>query len=211
MEEEKEKLKKALESWATTVKNNTEIDFVQGIFEGALVSSPIVDKVATWLLAGTGATAALMIANIDKLTPVLGTSTVKDAIYVLIISALFGFLSKYKSVHCQVVYSIGEEVRKRLIPILDHHEQQEQEISKTADGTDIKVNTEIDIEYIIKEYCKAYPRPIRWWLKKQFLSGIADRLTSSRRAANALFWQSTYASIQFILFIWFTYVSVSKL
>ena len=91
-EDPKLNLKKALKNWAEINKKNAEIGFTEGLFTGALVSSSIIDKFSTWLLAGTGATAALMIANLDKLSPVLGVAVFKQAIYLLVVSALLVFL-----------------------------------------------------------------------------------------------------------------------
>jgi len=71
LEEPKHNLKEALNNWAEINRKNTEVGFVEGLFTGALIASPIIDKFSTWLLAGTGATAALMIANINKLLPIM--------------------------------------------------------------------------------------------------------------------------------------------
>jgi len=111
-EDPKLNLKHALDNWAEINKKNAEIGFTEGLFTGALASSSIIDKFSTWLLAGTGATAALMIANLDKLSPVLGGETFRQSIYLLLVSALFGFLAKYKSIHCQIMLATGEEIKK---------------------------------------------------------------------------------------------------
>ena len=211
LEDSKQKLKEALENWAEINKKNTEIDFVESLFTGALVSSAIIDRFSTWLLAGTGATAALMIANFDKLKPVLGALTIKQSINVLLVSALFGFLAKYKSIYCQIMLAIGEEIKKRLIPLMEKHEEDEDKIVDAAEQHDLQIETKIDLSIVITEYCRAFPRLMHWWLKKQFLQGLSDRLASSRKAANGLFWQGNYTVLQFFSFLLFVYLSVSNI
>jgi hypothetical protein len=209
MEDAKQKLKDALDNWAAITRKNAEIGFVEGLFTGALVSSSIIDKFSTWLLAGTGATAALMIANFDRLSPVLGGASFKQSIYLLVVSALFGFLAKYKSIHCQIILATGEELKKRLQPVLDKHGEDEDKIDTMAKPHGIQVNTEIDLQYIIEEYSKAFPRIMHRWLLKQFFEGISDRLAPSRKAARGLFWQGQYTVLQFLSFLAFVYFSVN--
>ena len=93
MSEPLKDLKQSLDKWAAINKENTELGFVDSLYTGALKSSPIIDKFSSWLLAGTGATAALMITSMDKLIPFIGSQSFKVSIYLLIVSALFGFLA----------------------------------------------------------------------------------------------------------------------
>lgn len=211
LEDPKLNLKNALDNWAEINKKNAEIGFTEGLFTGALVSSSIIDKFSTWLLAGTGATAALMIANFDKLSPVLGGGTFRQSIYLLVVSALFGFLAKYKSIHCQILLATGEEIKKRVLPVLKKHGEDEEKIEGMAKEHDIEVNTKMDLEYVFKEYCRAFPKVMHNWLLKQFTQGINDRLAPSRKAANTLFWQGNYTVLQFFTFLGFVLVSVQKI
>ncbi|MGM0582851.1 MAG: hypothetical protein ACQETL_19400 [Bacteroidota bacterium] len=210
-EDPKLNLKNALDNWAGINKKNAEMGFTEGLFTGALVSSSIIDKFSTWLLAGTGATAALMIANLDKLSPVLGSETFRQAIYLLVVSALLGFLAKYKSIHCQIMLATGEEIKKRVLPVLEKHGEDEKKIEGMAKEHDIEVNTEMDLEYVFKEYCRAFPKVMHHWLLRQFTQGLNDRLAPSRKAANGLFWQGNYTVLQFFTFLGFVLVSVQKI
>ena len=150
-EDSKQNLKNSLDEWAKINRKNAEIGFIEGLFTGALVSSSIIDKFSTWLLAGSGAIASLMVANFDKLSPVLGGITFKHSIYILVISALFGFLAKYKSIHCQIILATGEEIKKRILPVLEKHEEDEEKITDMAKQNEIDVNTSMDREYVLKE------------------------------------------------------------
>lgn len=207
----KQKLKKSLDNWAAINRKNAEIGFTEALFTGALVSSPIIDKFSTWLLAGSGATGALMIANLDKLSPVLGVGTFKQAIYILVVSALFGFLAKYKSIHCQIMFATGEELNKRILPVLDKHGEDEEEIEGMAEEHDIQVNTAMDVEFVIREYCRAFPKIMHFWLESQFTEGLNDRLAPSRKAANGLFWQGNYTILQFFSFLGFVLVAIQNI
>ena len=211
METEKQSLKKSLNNWANLNNKNAEIGFTEALFTGVLVSSSIIDKFSTWLLAGSGATAALMIANLDKLSPVIGVTTFRQSIYILVISALFGFLAKYKSINCQIIFSTGEEIKKRILPVLKVHEEDEEKIESMAKEYEIEVNTKIDIEFVIKEYCRAFPKIMHSRLLRDFNQGINDRLAQGRKSANGLFWQGNYTVLQFFTFLGFLLLAVQNI
>lgn len=211
MTPEKQNLKKSLEDWAAVINKNAEVNFVEGLFRGALVSSAIIDKSSTWLLAGTGATVALMIANLDKLVPILGATTFRDSIYILVISAFLGFLAKYKSIHCQIILATEEEIKERVFPILETHSEQKDKVDKMAQEHEFDIATEIDIEEVIHEFNKAFPKIIRPFLLKEYIQSVQDHLSPSRKAANGLFWQGNYTILQFLTFLIFALLSISNI
>jgi hypothetical protein len=194
-------LKKALDNWATINKSNFEISFVEGIFLASLTGSPIIDKFSIWLLAGTGATAALMIANLDKLVPLLGANILKISMYVLLLSALFGFMAKIKSIACQITQAVHKDMINRVIPVYDIYETDINKINEMAIQHNLKkTQNDFDLNKIIVEVCKAYPRVLHGYIKKTFLSGVEDRLKGSRKAVRNQFWQGLFTLSQIATF-----------
>jgi cytochrome P450 len=60
MSDEIKDLKDVLDNWDKITRNIMERAFVREISQGTVSTSEIIDSVSTWLLTGTGATAALM-------------------------------------------------------------------------------------------------------------------------------------------------------
>ena len=178
------------------------------MFLGALSGSAIIDKFSMWLLAGTGATAALMITNLDKIVPFLGVAGLKTSLSILIISALCGFIAKYKALNCQILQEVRKEIEKRVKPVMEKHETDEEKILKMAEEHRLEVETEIDVNIISSEYCKAFPEIIHKKLIKGFSEGLEDSLAPSRKAVRNLFWQGNLTILQFVMFILFVFITM---
>ena len=89
---QEEKLKKAIEEWDEVIHNNFHSGMINGASLATSEITSILDKFSMWLLAGVGGTAALIIANIDKVTPYTGIGGFKYIVLFLCASAIFGFL-----------------------------------------------------------------------------------------------------------------------
>ncbi len=210
-DKEQDNFKKTLDNWAKNNSETAETNIVEGLFIGAMDASPIIDKFSTWLLAGTGITAALMITNLNKLVPLLSYTILKQSIYILIILALFGFLAKYKAIFCQIMLATEKEMKKRVMAAVDEYEKTENEIIEMAEGHELEVITDLDITVVYKEYCKAFPKIMHKSLLNQFVQGFDDRLAASRKAANSLFWQGNYTVLQFFIFLYFIIFTITHI
>ena len=95
-QKETESLQNTLAEHAENANIKAENSTIILMMSSAIATSPIIDKFSTWLLAGCGATAALMITNMNAIIPLIGDLEFKLSIYLLIASALAGLLQKYK-------------------------------------------------------------------------------------------------------------------
>lgn len=94
---------------------------------------------------------------------------------------------------------------------MEKHVEGQAEMFEIAINHGLEVDTEIDYERVLNEYCKAYPKILHPWLQRQFRKGMTDRLTPIRKAVNSIFWQSIYTVLQFVTFLWFVLFAVNNI
>ncbi len=86
---------------STSLKEKAEKQILRAYYTSVFEMSPLVDRFATWLLAGIGAIAGLMITNIESISSILPLSHIKLCLGVLTVSALFGFIEKFLALDIQ--------------------------------------------------------------------------------------------------------------
>lgn len=193
--------KENLNNLAKITNNIAETRLTEILFGEILKSSPIFDKFSTWLLIGTGATASLMITNLEKISPIVGRTNLKDSIYLLTVSALLGFLAKFKYIHCQTMLAINEQMKEQILLALGKYNREIEEINNLAKENNHKIETNLDFENVINNFTKAFPRFTHSKLFKEFKEGTEDQLTQGRKNANSVFWQGVYTNFQLLAFI----------
>jgi hypothetical protein len=201
--ESKQVLKQSLTKLAKIKKNSTEKEFARILFKSTTSSSPTIDKFSTWLLAGTGATAALMISNLTSLSSVLNSPSIKYSLYILAISSLLGFFAKYYSLRCQITDTTADSITDNLKHAFERHEDSNKSIKETANKHNITIDTDPDLEKPLREYIDAYPRLVKKYLEKKANDGMTDPLASYKLAAKCLYKQIVLTTSQFLLFLFF--------
>ena len=105
--------------WNRLNKENAEHGFVSAIFQSMAETSPLVDKFSMWLLAGTGATGALLITQIGSILPYLSQQGFKACLIILVGSAVVGFVAKYYSLRCEIQNKIQSKLTELIKPVLE--------------------------------------------------------------------------------------------
>ena len=206
-------------SWSTIAKYaknaniKAENSFLVLMMSSAIGTSPIIDKFSTWLLAGCGATAALMITNMNAIIPLIGNLEFKLSIYLLIALALAGLLQKYKSIALQIFHGITERLNQEASVIETEQQKTFKELQMTGKehGVDLGISLSVDIQRIKKEFSEAAPFFLRNKAIKNFEKGSKDILHGWRKMLKVLKWQYYYLVLQIIFFIVFIFIPVISL
>lgn len=201
-------LHEAILQWATMAKRNAENSFTSQLFKSAAAASPTIDRASGLLLAGTGATAALMISNVDKLLPILTVAGIRQALSLLVVSALFGLLAKYKAVNVQSLAQISAEIHRTATPVLEEHAQHLEQIEEAAHKGNVEVNAHVDFRQVADQFVLAFPVWMRPFLYCRLKKSMADPLASDRMMMNGVFWQGNYAVLQSLAFVTFVVVTL---
>jgi acetylglutamate synthase len=191
---------------AETLNKNTELNISQLTFKAILNNSLILEKFSTWLLAGIGATCALIITNINSITKIIDPSIIKYSLLILVISGLLGFLSKYYSIQIQIILELDEILRNLLPKIMEIHIEEEKRVHGTAKEQGVVVNTVPDIIGSMRKALDSVPWFKRKSARKGFEKGVEDPLFGYRRGMRFLYFQSAVTILEFICFLLFIFL-----
>ncbi|WP_447868916.1 hypothetical protein [Raoultella ornithinolytica] len=208
---QEEKLKKAIDEWDAIIHENFHGGMINGASLATSETTSIIDKFSMWLLAGVGGTAALIIANIDKIIPYTGVVGFKFIVLFLCASAIFGFLSKYFSivVHSSVAVSIrmadisAEELNK--------YSENCKARDEVAEGVGYVSKRDVDVNDFLNDYISLYPTNLlRKKIKKTFEKMKQDKLYGNRSAVQCVVYQSLCLLFQALFYVFFL-ISVAVL
>ena len=191
--------KSPIENLADITRQQTELELTRAFFDAVLSTSASIDKVATWLLAGLGATVALIIANLEKTNTFLGAGHLSELILLLLVAGLFGLAEKYLAIRVHIQIHVDKKARQAMSVIFGKHENQKDEIEELAKQSNVRVNVEIDAMKPILEIKKIVPWYQRMNFEKNFKRGLKDQLYGHKHAARFYNRQVAYAVLQLLV------------
>ena len=159
---------------------NKEDTLVIQLIMGVLDTSPNIDKHNIWLLAGTGATASLVVSNIESIVSATEPQAVSWMLSLLAISALFGLLAKINSIKAESSKTVFQTV----FSVMAQHE-------------------ETNIDAAIETYQSAFPFWVRRSVRKGAENGAKDSLFGFKLALRFVLFQSFYTMLQGLFLVGF--------
>lgn len=195
-----------LREWNRLARENTENAIVSSMFEAASKASKPLDEFATWLLVGTAAVASFLIANSDKLLPLLGARGFSWCGALLCLSCVFGLASKLLGLRSSIGIETGDAVRKTFAEHLARYEAEEEKIQQGAKFWGIDLQSGIRIERVLAEFYKPLPRWASWMAKRQLRKHEGNPQVGYLILINSLNWQGYFAAGQAVAFLGFLVV-----
>lgn len=192
-----------LVAWNRLNRENAEQAFASALFMSMAHTSPAVDKFSLWLLAGSGASGALLISQIEAVLPHLTAGGFKMCLFFLVISAVFGFMAKYKSLRCQIQAEMQSKLNELLVPIFAKHGDDEEKIQEYARQRGIALGTEINFSNVVAEVARPFPFWVKWLILRQVKKNQGNRQAGYHIAAKAYFGQLRYTFWQAVAFLAF--------
>ncbi len=189
--------------WNRLNKENAEQAFASAIFESTTHTSPIVDKFSMWLLAGTGASGALLISQIEAVLPRLTAKGFKWCLLFLIVSAILGFLAKCSALCCQIQNAVLARLPELMAPIFAEHEEDETKIQEYTKQRGVALETNIDFSNVIAEFAKPFPFWVRWLIERQAMKNQGNRQAGYHVAIKAYVLQLSFTFWQAVFFLAF--------
>ncbi|MBN1379162.1 MAG: hypothetical protein JXA04_07980 [Gammaproteobacteria bacterium] len=196
--------KDPLIEWNRLNKENAEQDLASALFISMANTSSLVDKFSMWLFAGTGATGALLIAQINSVLPNLTLVGFRVCMLFLIVSAIFAFCAKYNAIRCQIQIQTDAKFRELSEKIFSKHEESEGRILKMAKKRELEIQTEIDFENVISEFKKPFPFWVGWLISRSVKKTKGNRQAGYHVAIKSYAGQLSFAfwqSVAFVLFL----------
>jgi hypothetical protein len=194
--------------WNRLNRENAEHEIVSVMFSNIVGFAPQVDTFSTWLIAGTGAAATLMITNIQSMITAFGRHGFKVALIMLVVSALFGLLAKSTFVFFQFGGDSQSKLIEQLKPIFEKHGTDEKGIKESAALRGIKLETDIRMDVVLSEFAKPLP-----WLVRICVLAYLNKHKDNRQVGHllplrAFHWQFGFGAAQSIAFILFVLSAV---
>lgn len=188
------------------VKKKAEGQILGAYFTSVFEMSPLVDKLATWLLAGIGGTAGLTITNIESISNILSFSQIKIGLGILTISALFGFMEKLLALDIQSTTAQETKLREVLEKSSREFKRRIGELEPVAAAQNIDINSRIDTKKCVERFAKAHP----WYKRMQFSRNRTPDEAQTARLRR-FYRQVTYAVLEFLGFLAFILVVIASI
>jgi hypothetical protein len=184
-------------------KENIEQNIASEIFINISKTSPLTDKFSVWLFAGTGATGALLISQIQQILPSLSLIGYRVCMFMLVASAIFAFIAKYWALRCQIQTNFMLSLKKSMEELLSEFDRNEDEIIEEAEQRGIELKTEMEIENVMNEFIQPFPFWIRWSINRYRNKEKNSRQDGYHAAIKAYLWQIHFTFLQSLSFISF--------
>jgi hypothetical protein len=202
-----------LREWNRLARENTENAIVSSMFEAGLKSSEPIEQFSTWLLIGTAAIASFLIANSDKLIPLISKLGFLVCGAFLCLSCMSGLISKIYALRCQIGIKVSAAVRETFTSHLERYEKEEEKIQEGASFWGITLETGIRIERVMEEFFKPQPKIITWLATRILKKHDGNPQVAYLLLVSMINRQGFFAILQALLFLGFlvagfTYASI---
>jgi len=194
---------KPLKEWNRLARENTENAIVSSMFEAASKSSVPIEQFSTWLLVGTAVVASFLIANSDKLLPLVSKEGFLVCGAFLCVSCISGLVSKIYALRCRIGMEVGAAVRQTFLAHLEKYEEEEEKIQEGAKFWGISLETGIRMERVLTEFCKPQPKLVVWIASRILKKHEGDPQIGYIPLINMLNKQGMFAFLQALLFLGF--------
>ncbi|MDH5561293.1 MAG: hypothetical protein OEY59_10630 [Deltaproteobacteria bacterium] len=192
-----------LKEWNRLARENTENAIVSSMFEAAAKSSDPMEQFSSWLLMGTAAIASFLIANSDKLLPLVSREGFLVCGGFLSLSCAFGFLSKIYALRCKIGIEVGSAVRKIFGEHLAKYEEEELKIQDGAKFWGINLETGIRMERVLSEFYKSQPKIVVWFATRLLRKFEGNPQIGHLPLMTMLNKQGLFSFVQAVLFFGF--------
>lgn len=192
-----------LKEWNRLARENTENAIVSSMFEAGSKSSGPIEQFSTWLLVGTAAIASFLIANSDKLVPLITKNGFLVCGAFLCLSCMSGLISKIYALRCQIGIKVGEAVRETFQVHLENYELEEEKIKEGASFWGITLETGIRMERVLEEFFKPQPIIVKWLAMRILKKNQGNPQVGYLPLISMINRQSFFAILQALLFLGF--------
>ena len=192
--------KQRLEGVTSYEVRRTENELFLHMVKGMRGGVTHVDKFVSWCLTGTGATFALIVANLDSLISFIGHENLRGALVLLAISFLCGICAKFRGILLHISIST-DPVVDRIDAIKKDHATRTAELVQVATAYSVPLDTTFDALRVIRKVFGVFPRLAQPALNRILSRMLVDPLYPQRLMAGNLVAQSMWAGAQVIAIV----------
>jgi len=157
----------SLNLWNNLSKSNTENAILNTMFDGVLTTSEPMETFCTWLLVASGAIASYILANAEKLIPILSKAGFMTCGTFLFLSCSFGLLSKLFFLRCKSGIETARIIKEKATKHFQDYDVEKSQIEEIAKSSGVQIDSEIRLEKIQDDFLCHFPPWIQWLSKRQ--------------------------------------------
>ncbi|MCB2148915.1 MAG: hypothetical protein KQI81_20710 [Deltaproteobacteria bacterium] len=201
-----ENAQNSLTEVADIIKKKAEEQILRAYYTSVFEMSPLVDRFATWLLAGIGATSALTITNIESISNILPFTQIKIGLLILTVSALFGFVEKFLALDIQSTATQEAKLQQILKESSEEFYGRINEVKIVAATKNIDISAEVDTKVALEKFANAHP-----WYKRIQLRKRQTLEDAQKARLRRYYRQLTYTVLEFCGFLLFIIIVVASI
>lgn len=196
--------REAFENWERLIDSNFHNAMLESASYGIISTHEVFDKFSTWLLVGTGATAALMIVNIDKIIPFVDALGMRWGIILLIASALAGFTSKVFSIQAAIAQMSVDKSKDAMMQKAAEYQAALDKFDEIADKAGYKRGEGASMEFFTRDFINLFPFGfLRRRVAAIVQSDAKNKSAGNFRAVHAVVYQSIAVLLQVVSYLSF--------
>ncbi|MHA0274773.1 hypothetical protein [Enterobacter ludwigii] len=193
-----------IEKWEDLINQNFHRGMVDAASLGVIETHSVFDKFSSWLLVGCGATAALMIVNIDKIIPYISTTGLRYAIVFLTLSACCGFFAKYFEINASIAESAGQKTSTLMSARASEYENAMKTFDELTKDSGYQPKEGPSYSEFAQSFINLFPyKFLREKLRKHVIRETGLPEPGNRKAVHAVVHQSMLVCLQAAFYIVF--------
>lgn len=194
----------SLEKLEELIETNFHNSMVSAASEAIIGTHEVFDKFSSWLLVGSGATAALIIVNVDKIVPYVSQFGLRWGILLLTASALFGFCAKYFEIAVSASKKVGQDSTDLMTGKMKAYEEALERFDNIAEKSGYIRNEKNQFENFLADFINLFPYDFMRRKIARIIDKDKDKLArGNRRAIWYVVHQSFSVFLQSLFYLFF--------
>lgn len=193
-----------IEKWEELINNNFHRGMVDAASLGVIETHSVFDKFSSWMLVGCGATAALMIVNVDKIIPYISTLGLRYAIVFLTFSACCGFAAKYFEINASIAEAAGKKTSELMKARVVEYEEATRVFEELTKDTGYQAKEPPSYNDFAESFINLFPYGfLRKKLRLHAINKSGLPEPGNRKAVHAVVHQSIIVCFQALFYVVF--------
>jgi hypothetical protein len=156
------------------VKIGTHLEMLLHMVLLQIAGSRSIDKAASWLLVGIGATVALMVSNINTIIINVGPAGYKGLLIILLIAAVVGLIEKVAAIYFQSSVETLDQSLEKLRTLAESFEGHKKTMIEKMELNDSLDLPDVDLGEVFKKYKSLLPDIKPPWLRRVIHGELKD-------------------------------------
>lgn len=177
---------------SAAIQRAAENEIISSIYSGLVKACEPMETFSTWLLVGTTATATFLIANSDKLIPLLSTRGFLGCGLLLVLSSFCGLWAKMHALVARAGVITETAAMEEAVKRSQHFESTHADLRGKASQLGLQLDLTPDLRRVVLEVLEVVPTSMR----RSVVRNLTEHGISYRNAARSVIKQMVWVRCQ---------------